>query len=155
MITNKPAYIRDCAPSDRVLYGDQFSVEQWHQAMYLACRPGFCRDELIEGQSIGGSPPPASGARLPPSASRRPPAAVLRLRLGAPLRLHPHVGIAREHGARDVAGRTHDHFVARTRLGELRDQCVPVVERGIVFGVARFAAAVPAGRYFIWRDRAQ
>jgi len=38
----------------------------------------------------------------------------------APLRFHPHVGIAREHGARDVSGDTHDHLVARARLRELR-----------------------------------
>jgi hypothetical protein len=29
----------------------------------------------------------------------------------APLRLHPDVGIAREHGARDVPGDAHDHVV--------------------------------------------
>src|ERR1017187_2971558 len=28
---------------------------------------------------------------------------------GAPLRFHPHMGIARKHGARDVASDAHDH----------------------------------------------
>ena len=32
-------------------------------------------------------------------------------------RLHPHVGVAREHGARDVPGDAHDHLVAGARLG--------------------------------------
>jgi len=31
---------------------------------------------------------------------------------GAPLSLHPHVGVAREHRARDVPGDAHDHLVA-------------------------------------------
>jgi hypothetical protein len=31
---------------------------------------------------------------------------------GAPLRFHPHVGVARKHGAGDVAGYAHDHLVA-------------------------------------------
>jgi cobalamin biosynthesis Co2+ chelatase CbiK len=33
---------------------------------------------------------------------------------GAALRLHPYVGVAGEHGARDVASDTHNHFVAGT-----------------------------------------
>ena len=49
---------------------------------------------------------------------------------GAPLRFHPHVGVAREHGARDVSGDAHDHLVTRARLRELRDQRV-VVNRAI------------------------
>src|ERR1039457_6775910 len=35
----------------------------------------------------------------------------------APFCFHPRMGIPREHCARDVAGDTHDHLVARTRLG--------------------------------------
>jgi len=46
---------------------------------------------------------------------------------GAPLRFHPHVGIAREHGARDVTGEAHDHFVTGTGLKRLRDQRVAVI----------------------------
>src|SRR5437879_6357603 len=45
----------------------------------------------------------------------------------APLRLHPQLGVAREHGARDVPGDTHDHLVASARLREFRDQCVAIV----------------------------
>jgi hypothetical protein len=37
------------------------------------------------------------------------------------------VGVAREHGARDVPGGAHDHFVPRARLGELRDQRVAII----------------------------
>ena len=36
----------------------------------------------------------------------------------APLRFHPHVGVAREHGARDVAGDAHNRFFACPGLGE-------------------------------------
>jgi hypothetical protein len=46
---------------------------------------------------------------------------------GAPLRFHPHVGVAREHGARDVPRDAHDHFVARSGLGDLPDERVPVI----------------------------
>ena len=46
---------------------------------------------------------------------------------GAPLRLHPHVGVGRQHGPRDVTGDAHDHFVAGTRLREFRDWGVAVV----------------------------
>src|ERR1035441_3311291 len=38
---------------------------------------------------------------------------------GAPLRFHPHVGVAREHGARDVPSDAHDHLVARARRREI------------------------------------
>ena len=31
---------------------------------------------------------------------------------GAPLRFHPHVGVAGKHGARDVAGDAHNNFSA-------------------------------------------
>jgi hypothetical protein len=34
---------------------------------------------------------------------------------GAPFRLHPHVGRAREDSARDMPSDTHDHLVARAR----------------------------------------
>ena len=44
----------------------------------------------------------------------------------APLGFHPHVGVARQHGARDVPGDAHDDFIARARLGEFRDQGVAV-----------------------------
>jgi hypothetical protein len=44
-----------------------------------------------------------------------------------PLRFHSYVGVAREHGARDVPGDTHKHVVARPRLGELRDQRMAIV----------------------------
>jgi hypothetical protein len=43
------------------------------------------------------------------------------------LDFHPHVGVARQHGARDVPGNAHDHLGARTRLGEFRDQRVAVI----------------------------
>ena len=46
---------------------------------------------------------------------------------GAPLGFHPRVGVAREHGARDVASNAHDHLVACARLGEFRHQRVAVV----------------------------
>ena len=46
---------------------------------------------------------------------------------GPPFRLHPHVRVAREHSARDVARDAHDHLIAGARLGELRDQRVAVV----------------------------
>jgi len=49
---------------------------------------------------------------------------------GTPFRFHPHVGVTREHGARDVPGDAHDHLVARARLGGLRDQRVPVIVVG-------------------------
>jgi hypothetical protein len=35
------------------------------------------------------------------------------------VRLHPHVGVPREHGARDVASDAHDHLVTGARLGDL------------------------------------
>ena len=38
----------------------------------------------------------------------------------------PDVGVAGEHGARDVPGDTHDHLVARARFREFGDQGVPV-----------------------------
>ena len=41
---------------------------------------------------------------------------------GAPLRLHPDMGVAREHDARDVPGDAHDHLVARARLGQFGDE---------------------------------
>jgi CHC2 zinc finger len=40
---------------------------------------------------------------------------------GAPLRFHPHVGVLREHGARDVPRDAHDHLVASVWLRKLRD----------------------------------
>ena len=46
---------------------------------------------------------------------------------GAPFRFHPHVGVAREHGAGDVPGDAHDHLVAGARFSEFRDQRVAVV----------------------------
>ena len=35
---------------------------------------------------------------------------------GAPLRFHSHVGVTREHGARDVPGDAHDHLVTGIEL---------------------------------------
>ena len=46
---------------------------------------------------------------------------------GVPFCFHPHVGVAREHGARYVSGDAHDHLVTRARLRKLRYQRVPVV----------------------------
>ncbi|HEX7425198.1 MAG TPA: hypothetical protein VF311_15120 [Terriglobales bacterium] len=46
---------------------------------------------------------------------------------GAPFRFHPHVGVPREHGPRDVARDAHDHLVTRARLRKLRDQRVTVI----------------------------
>ena len=43
------------------------------------------------------------------------------------LRLRPHMGVAREHRARDVPGDTHDHFVAGARFRKFRDQRVAVI----------------------------
>src|SRR5450759_645523 len=34
---------------------------------------------------------------------------------GTTFRFHPHVGVSRQHGPRDVAGDAHDHLVARIR----------------------------------------
>jgi hypothetical protein len=45
----------------------------------------------------------------------------------APLRLHPHVGVAGEHGTRDVPGDAHDHLAAGARLREFRYQGVAVI----------------------------
>src|ERR1035441_7522807 len=44
---------------------------------------------------------------------------------GAPLRFHPDVGVAREHGARDVPEDAHDHFVVRAGfacIGQARSE---------------------------------
>ena len=40
---------------------------------------------------------------------------------GAPFRLHPHMGVAGKHGARDVPGDAHNHLIARARFGEFGD----------------------------------
>jgi hypothetical protein len=37
------------------------------------------------------------------------------------------VGVAGEHGARHVPGDAHDHLVAGARLGEFRDERMPVI----------------------------
>ena len=40
----------------------------------------------------------------------------------APLRLHPHMGVPREHSARDVPGDAHNHLVAcilAVQLGQI------------------------------------
>jgi hypothetical protein len=44
-----------------------------------------------------------------------------------PLRFHPHVGVTRKHGARDVPGDAHDHFVAGPRFCQFGDQRMPVI----------------------------
>jgi hypothetical protein len=49
---------------------------------------------------------------------------------GAPFRFHPHVGVPREHGARDVPWDAHDHLVAGARFGRFRDQRVAVIVPG-------------------------
>jgi len=45
---------------------------------------------------------------------------------GAPLRLHPHVGVTGEPGARDGPGDAHDHLIASpwTRSGSLNPDLV-------------------------------
>jgi hypothetical protein len=55
----------------------------------------------------------------------------------APFRFHPHVGVAREHGARSVPGDAHDRLVASAGLGKFREQRVAVVV---------LAAREPGGR---------
>src|ERR1035441_1914335 len=73
--------------------------------------------------------PPAAAAQRPPGASRRRILAGGDLIEGAPLRFHPHVGVSREHGARNVPGDAHDHLVARARLREFRDQRVAATRK--------------------------
>jgi hypothetical protein len=45
---------------------------------------------------------------------------------GAPFRFHSHMGVAREHGPRDVPGDAHDDLITGTRLSEFGYQRVPV-----------------------------
>jgi hypothetical protein len=52
---------------------------------------------------------------------------------GAPLRFHPHVGVARKHGAGDVPGDAHDHLVARARFRQFRNQRVTVIVPSSLF----------------------
>jgi hypothetical protein len=65
-----------------------------------------------------------------------------------PLCFHPHVGVAREHGARDVAGNGRDHLIARTRLSELCCQSVAVVVPSTLRDILQ-------GRYWLRSERRQ
>jgi hypothetical protein len=44
---------------------------------------------------------------------------------GAPLCLHPHVGVARQHCSRDVPGDSHDHLVGGARFTLLKRERKP------------------------------
>lgn len=75
----------------------------------------------------------------------------------APLRFHRDVGVARERGPCDMPGDAHDHLIARTRLGELRNERVAIVvpparhKRTICWGL--LPRAVTASLNALWAGR--
>ena len=70
-------------------------------------RSGVCRPRLLNDRRLRGDRNLQPFNFLLPLLIRRSPAGG-NLVEGTPFRLHPHVGIARKHGARDVPSDVHD-----------------------------------------------
>ena len=81
--------------------------------------PQSCGSVTVPERTEPSPEPKAAGFCLLPPLLVGGPLPCRDLVQRSPFRFHPHVRIAREHGARDVAGNVHGHLIASTRFPEV------------------------------------